>query len=972
METAVEKLGAVASWLVCACGALVLVGWYSGISELTTVAPGYVPMKPNTALALLVLAVSVLNVKRRSGVVLGGCAGLLGAATLFEFVLGTSFGIDQLLPGIDLAGQDPRMAPATATALTLLGGGVVVGGLGRLTAMRSMAMAALGVAYVAVLGYAYGVSSLYTVGGYTSIALHTAVCFSVLGLALLLEEPSRGLVGLLRDEGSAGSLLRPLAPALFIGPPVLGGLCLRAEAVGWFDTVFGVAILVMSMTVLGGALTWRVALRLRDLDIQRNAARQALLESNRDLERAVAERTSQLHATALRLDTLIQLAPVGIVQFDTAGHFLLSNERWTALSGLSQEAAQGEGWTSALHDEDAPRVLSDWYARVAAVEPCAATMRLVSPGGEVSWVSFRTEPMREDGVVTGHLGTLTDITALRSAQEAAAIANARFRSAFSSSPLGVAITSFDGTIMEANRQFGLLVELPTADLEGASIDDLLGTVGDASDIDWLSRLREGTLTSHRMERQLRSGTSTPVWVEVSVAVITDGEIEDGLLYELEDVTARRQAEERIAHLALHDPLTDLPNRLLLLDRLQKSLQQADRQGRGVGVLFIDLDGFKVVNDSLGHHAGDAVLSEVARRLSSVARASDTVARIGGDEFVVICPDISSSGDVAGVADAIGLAVGKPISIDDQTALVTASIGIAFGVGHDDPELLLRDADQAMYLAKEHGRARHEVFDGHLRRRVQHRLDTEIALRGAVERGEIETWYQPIVDLDLQTMVATEALVRWRRPGRQLVLPDAFIRVAEEVGVIKELGAAVLHQACDAAAHGSAAVSVNVSAAQFVRADFGAVVETALGASGLPPERLWLELTETGIVQAIDSAARTFQRLRRQGVRIAIDDFGTGYSSLEHLRNFSVDLLKIDVDYLRQIEDSRHDRAIVEGILRLADSLELDVVAEGIETVSQYHLLRDMGCRFGQGYFFGKPSPGIVPVVSFAASEEAAR
>lgn len=967
-----ERLGTIASWLVCACGVVVLVGWYSGIVALTTVAPGYVSMVPNTALAFVVLGTGVLAVRHRAGVVLGGCAGALGGATLLEYLLGMSFGIDLLLPGIDLSGQDPRMAPATAVAMTLLGGAIVAGGLGRPTAMRWTTMAALGVAYVAVLGYAYGVSSLYTVGGYTSIALHTAVCFCILGVALLLEEPSRGLVGLLRDEGSAGSLLRPLAPALVIGPPVIGGLCLKAEAVGWFDTAFGVAVLVMSMTVLGGALTWRVALRLRDLDIQRRAARQALLASNRNLELAVAERTSQLHATALRLDTLIQLAPVGIVQFDAAGRFLLSNDQWTALSGLSQEAAQGDGWTSALHEDDAEQALSDWAACVAAVEPCAATVRLVSPAGHVRWVSIRTEPMREDGVVTGHLGTLTDITALRSAQEAAAIANARFRSAFSSSPLGVAITSFDGTIMEANRQFGLLLARSLAEVEGRSIDDLLGSTADDSDVDWLPLLRDGTLTSHRTERQLRPGTDAAVWVEVSVAVITDGEIEDGLLYELEDVTARRQAEERIAHLALHDPLTDLPNRLLLLDRLQKSLQQAARQGRGVGVLFIDLDGFKVVNDSLGHHAGDAVLSEVARRLSTVARASDTVARIGGDEFVVICPDVTSSADMSGLADAIGIAVGKPICIDDQTALVTASIGIAFGVGHDDPELLLRNADQAMYLAKEHGRARHEVFDGHLRHRIQQRLDTEIALRGAVERGEIETWYQPIVDLGLETVVATEALVRWRRPGRPLVLPHAFVQVAEEVGVIKELGAAVLHQACHAAAGGNSAVSVNVSAAQFVRADFGAVVEAALSASGLPPERLWLELTESGVVQAIDSAARTFQRLRGQGVRIAIDDFGTGYSSLEHLRNFSVDLLKIDVDYLRQIEHSQHGRAIVGGILRLADSLGLDVVAEGIETVSQFHLLRDMGCRFGQGYYFAKPSPTIAPVSSFASNEEVVR
>jgi diguanylate cyclase (GGDEF)-like protein len=465
---------------------------------------------------------------------------------------------------------------------------------------------------------------------------------------------------------------------------------------------------------------------------------------------------------------------------------------------------------------------------------------------------------------------------------------------------------------------------------------------------------------------MRRDDEKETWVKVSIAEINEGESTGGLLYQLEDITARRLAEARVEHLAFHDPLTNLPNRLLLLDRLNQALLQAARHGQGVAVLFIDLDRFKFVNDSLGHHAGDAVLTEVGSRLRLHARSTDTVSRIGGDEFVVICPDVGSNRDVHKIADALQKAIAEPILVGDQVASVDASIGIAFGLGHDDAESLLRNADQAMYLAKGRGRARYEVFDDDLRGRIERRLDTELALRDAVHLGEIETWFQPIVDLQQQTVVATEALARWRRPEQGLVFPGEFIAIAEEVGLIKGIGTTVLGQACQAAAslNGRMAVSVNVSPRQFVQDDFGAVVKRALSESGLRPDQLWLELTESAVLDAIDSAARTFQELRSLGVRLAIDDFGTGYSSFTHLKAFTVDLLKIDLTFIRDLERSEHDRAIVEGILRLADSLNLDVVAEGIETTGQRDLLTEMGCRFGQGYLFSRPGPQASPDVHF--------
>jgi len=378
------------------------------------------------------------------------------------------------------------------------------------------------------------------------------------------------------------------------------------------------------------------------------------------------------------------------------------------------------------------------------------------------------------------------------------------------------------------------------------------------------------------------------------------------------------------------------------------------------VLFIDLDRFKVVNDSLGHHAGDAVLVQIAVRLREAVRASDTVARIGGDEFVVICPDIGTGAEARRVAKAVQAAVALPIQVGDQTAMVDTSIGIAFSLGTEDGETILRQADQAMYLAKDKGRARYEVFNDDLRGRISQRVDTEIGLRTAVDRSEIETWYQPIVDLQNPRVAAAEALARWRRPGIGIVAPGEFIAIAEETGLIREIGRAVLRQACSAASSLDAdqAVSVNVSARQFVRSDFGTVVRRALLETGLAPGQLWLELTESAVIDVMDSATRTFDELRDLGIRLAIDDFGTGYSSFAQLRSLQVDLLKIDMTFIDNLVSSDRDQAIVRGILHLADSLGLDVVAEGIETSEQYEILRDMGCRYGQGYLFARPQPDI--------------
>jgi diguanylate cyclase (GGDEF)-like protein len=425
--------------------------------------------------------------------------------------------------------------------------------------------------------------------------------------------------------------------------------------------------------------------------------------------------------------------------------------------------------------------------------------------------------------------------------------------------------------------------------------------------------------------------------------------------------ARAGYETALSEQALHDDLTSLPNRALLRDRLERALRRMDRGPGQAAVLFIDLDRFKVVNDSLGHPAGDALLRQVAQRIAATLRASDTIGRFGGDEFLVICEDIATADGAVDVARRIEAALDHPFAVGDGELVVSASIGIAVGVGHEvDPDELVRRADVAMYRAKERHGASHEVFDEDLLRHATGRLQVEQDLHRAIAADELEVHYQPVCDLRAERTSAVEALVRWRHPDRGLIPPDAFIPVAEETGMIDAVGRFVLRRAC---ADGAALVgdghdldvAVNVCVAQLTPA-FAGSVSSILEETGLPPERLVVEITESAIVNVAGSGAALLDELRRTGVRVAIDDFGTGYSSLSYLQELSVDAIKIDRSFVARLgRDDRSD-ALVNAIVALAGILDLRVVAEGVETNDQVDALRRFRCTHAQGFLFSKPVP----------------
>ncbi|HEX2239866.1 MAG TPA: EAL domain-containing protein [Actinomycetota bacterium] len=454
------------------------------------------------------------------------------------------------------------------------------------------------------------------------------------------------------------------------------------------------------------------------------------------------------------------------------------------------------------------------------------------------------------------------------------------------------------------------------------------------------------------------------WANVVLTALRD---DDGIVvafaHVTRDITERKHFEEQLAHQALHDPLTGLPNRILFLDRLRLALTRAERNRTKVAVLFLDLDRFKFINDSLGHSAGDQILTSLGHRLQTALRPSDTVARFGGDEFTILCEDISTEAGVGEIVDRITQTVERPFAREEDEVFVTASIGVTFSSeNNNSAETLLRDADMAMHQAKQQGRARHELFHTGLREQAVERREIESALRRALDRDEFRILYQPQVDLRDGKVVGVEALLRWERPEQGLVAPLKFITLAEETGLIVPIGAWVLQKACldarrwiDSQANGEQiSVTVNLSARQLAQRNLAELVSEAITDAGIDPTRLCLEITESTLMEEVEFTLGVLRDLKALGLRLSVDDFGTGYSSLSYLRRFPLDVLKVDQSFVSGLGRNKDSSAIVEAIVHLALALGMKPIAEGVETQKQVDELRAMGCGFAQGHYFSTP------------------
>lgn len=559
-----------------------------------------------------------------------------------------------------------------------------------------------------------------------------------------------------------------------------------------------------------------------------------------------------------------------------------------------------------------------------------------------------------------------DISARRRAEEQLREAEARYRSIFENAVEGIFQTSPDGHYLAANTSLARIYGFESPSELVGSYSDISRQlyIDDRKRSEFIEEMqKEGKVSN--FEAQIRRKNGQIIWISENAREVRadSGEL---MFYEgtVEDITARKVAQDQLLHDALHDKLTGLANRALFSDRMAQAFARMKRHPDAVfAVLFLDFDRFKNINDSMGHMAGDELLVSIARRLENCLRPGDTVSRLGGDEFAILLEDVRDQNDATIVAERVQNAMTTPFTLLGQEVFSSASIGIAIAhAGYENPDDLLRDADMAMYRAKSLGKARHEVFDSGMHTRAVALLQLETDLRWAIERQEFELNYQPIVSLVSGRITGFEALVRWRHPERGNVVPSEFVPVAEETGWIVPIGTWVIETACAQLAHWQEqlncdpplTMSVNLSGKQFSQPHLIPHIREQLRKWNIAPKNLKLEITESAIMENAQAVTERLHTLKALGIKLALDDFGTGYSSLSYLHRFPLDTLKIDRSFVMRMQEGGENREIVRTIVALGLNLGMDVIAEGIEEVSQLNDLRELECNCGQGFFFSRP------------------
>jgi diguanylate cyclase (GGDEF)-like protein/PAS domain S-box-containing protein len=674
-------------------------------------------------------------------------------------------------------------------------------------------------------------------------------------------------------------------------------------------------------------------------------------------KRDAAELERHLHFTRALIDAI----PNPVYFKDREGRYQVYNRAWTELF------AGGKSWIgkTVFDMYDTPLALQHQERERTLMErPASTTYEAVVPladGEHRQMLYNKVSFVDQRGEVAGLIGVITDVTHYKETEQALEASEARFRILTESSIDLISVVDEQGTLAYQSGALRRLLGYDPADTIGKSVFELVHRDDTEHMRSAFARIVEtGQLTEAIEFRMRHRAGDWRTFESLGTNCLANPHIR-GIVFNSRDITDRKVIQQRIQHLAYHDNLTGLPNRGLLQDRLARSIARAERSGKKVAVLFLDLDNFKNINDTLGHDVGDELLRQVSRRLSDCVRLEDTIARQGGDEFIVLLDALDDGRGASVVAQKVLNSLRKPLSLGGTEQHVSGSIGIAlYPDDGRDAQTLMKNADTAMFHGKGLGKNTYQYFTAQMNIAVKRRMTLESALRRAVLQQDFVLHYQPQVNLETGEILAVEALVRWKTEDSGIVMPGDFIPLAEETGLINDIGEWVLREGCrqarDWRARGLPPIrmAINLSARQFSDKGFLDMVTRVLSDTGLDPSYLELEITETQVMRQTEGMILLLNRLSEMGIHLAIDDFGTGYSSLSYLKRLPIQKLKIDQSFIRDITVDPNDTAIVVAIISMAKSLELETIAEGVETAGQLALLRSKGCRLGQGFHFSAP------------------
>ncbi|MDX1914871.1 MAG: EAL domain-containing protein [Methylophilus sp.] len=680
-----------------------------------------------------------------------------------------------------------------------------------------------------------------------------------------------------------------------------------------------------------------------------------------DITERIQAKEAMLH-TQNALKEAQRIAHIGSWDVDIVNDVLTWSDETFRIWEIDKTAfaATLAAFLETVHPDDREKVSDAYNQSIINKTVYQIEHRLLFPDGRVKYIQERGEPYYDEtGRPVRFIGTALDITERKQFEKLVSMQN------YALDHMGEAVY-----LVDESAQI-LYVNNAACEMLGYTQDELLAMricdhdpVYDPSTWGqhWKDLLNRKTITLETVHKT-KAGILVPIEVNAN-AIEHEGQHFNFSL--VRDIRERKRIEAQMHHQASYDMLTGLPNRRLLIDRLREEISKAKRSGSNVAILFIDLDRFKEINDTLGHHQGDQVLIQAAQRIQQCVRESDTLARMGGDEFVVILSGITEMAHLGRVAQGIIEAMTSPFVLDNQISYVSASIGIAnYPSDVDSLEGLISAADQAMYVAKERGRNGFSFFTPAMQKQVQQRLSLANDLREAIRKEQLQIYLQPIVNISTGFVVKAEALLRWKHPQHGMVPPDMFIPIAEETGMIHEIGDWVFHQAAHAmsrwlrvctAKNDCCQISVNMSARQFIPSEIGTAWIKHLETINVPTRHMVIEITESLLLGDEVDIMGKLHRFRQAGIKVALDDFGTGYSAMSYLKKFNIDYLKIDRSFVRDLETDTNDRAITEAIVVMAHKLGLKTIAEGVETEQQKAILAEVGCDYVQGYFYAKPMP----------------